>query len=207
MAGSKDAVYILRWNWSKEKGLGFHGLWAGEVQWKGIHFMVQTVNNDIRNPPYSDQIGETQAKVRDLPQYLLEEMDRTWSSRPPNQNIVYYAACQFLKHNVQEEEVVLDDYWRIAHHFSKVLTHEKLLEIMERNGFEWEKYYDCEDIRRAVSDEIQSKVRVTSVTDEEYGVVTYGFEALLDYKLSFIDHVNTITDNERSTFGCPPNRP
>ncbi|KAL6582477.1 hypothetical protein OROMI_006491 [Orobanche minor] len=200
LLGSEDTIYQLQWYYSPEHGLGFHGLWVGEIHSYGGRSFVRCVNNDIKKEPYASQLRKVVEKVRNLPADLLEEMERSWTSRPALQSIVYYAASQFLKHAVQGVDFLVEDYWPTATELSRLLTNDKLEEIMERNNFQRGRYYPCEDLRVAVSEELKAEVRVTFRPHPEHGVVPYGFTALRDYQFCPINHVNIDPNYDYFTF-------
>lgn len=198
---------MLQWYYSPEKGLGFHGMWVGEVQTRqtsdGPKSYVCCVQNDLETAPYKELLKAVKEKVRMLPNDLLEEMDRTWTSRPDNRDIVQHAARQYVRHAVQGHDILVGDYWSKATELARILDNDKLMDIMDKYGFQWGEYYDGEDFMTAVSEELETLVRVSYVDHSEYGVVPYGFTVLYDYEFRPKDHVNTSTIYPKFTFGEP----
>ncbi|KAL6512922.1 hypothetical protein OROHE_019712 [Orobanche hederae] len=168
---SEKTVYLLRWYYSPEEGLGFHGMWIGEIQVEGggNRSFVCCVQNDLAKAPYKDWVSMFENKVRMLPDDVLKEMDNTWTSRPAEHDIAEHAARQYVRHVVQGNEALLGDYdyWSKATELATFLDSEKLMEIMEKYGFEWGKYYECEDLMTTLSDELEKIVGVTYVDHPE----------------------------------------
>lgn len=112
-------------------------MWVGEIQHGSNRSFVRCVNNDITKEPYKHKLRNVVLEeVRNLSVDLLEEMEMSWSSRPAEETIIDYTMSQILKHAVQGDEFLDDDYCFKATTFSRLLTNEKLQEIMERNNFE-----------------------------------------------------------------------
>lgn len=184
------------WFYSSEEGLGFHGMWVGEID--GDY--VNCISNNVKNPLYQRMLSFVKQKVKRLPEDLLAEIEELWIGGRPRYNLsiplrdqsIDYVAKQFLKHVVQVEVFIVDfeEYWKKATEFSKIFTNDLLHEIMNEDYVE-RKFYDCEGLLDDFSNIYGKAVRITFVNHKDYGVTPYKVVALMDDQYNRIDHVHT----------------
>lgn len=93
-------------------------------------------------------------KVKTLPEDFPAEIEHFWvGGKPPNETSTEHAAKQYLKHVVQGDvfTVDFDVYWEKAVEFSKIFTHELLLEVMSED-YDESRFYDCRGLIHAFSE-------------------------------------------------------